>query len=303
MPEGINIQEHVIYVGTAGWSYPDWEGIVYPRHKPKGFDPLEYLARFFKTIEINSTFYHPPSSRNSQNWVRRVAHNPEFKFTAKLNKKFTHEREDISPTDEKQFKTGIDPLHESGKLGCILVQFPWSFKFTPENSQYLKKLLPVFKEYPLVIEVRHSSWDNALVYKQLRQESVGFCNIDQPRLRSQLKPGQEATSDVGYIRLHGQNLENWFSEDAGRDERYNYLYSTKELGPWIQRILAVSSETKETYVIANNHFQGKAATNALQLISMLTEDKVDVPEDLRNTYPQLEEIAVGPSGPRQETLF
>ncbi len=295
--------KHRIYIGTAGWSYPDWEGIVYPRPKPKNFDPLEYLAKFFKTIEINSTFYRPPSSKSSESWVRRVENNPEFKFTAKLHKKFTHERKDITSDDEKQFKTGIDPLLDSGKLGCILVQFPWSFKFTPENSQYLKRLLPLFREYPLVIEVRHSSWDNELVYEQFRQEDIGFCNIDQPRLRSQLKPGQEATSDVGYVRLHGQNLENWFREDAGRDERYNYLYSTKELEPWVERILAISKQAKETYVIANNHFQGKAATNALQLISLLGEEKVDVPESLQRTYPQLSEIATEQPGPEQGTLF
>jgi uncharacterized protein YecE (DUF72 family) len=295
--------EHKIYIGTAGWSYPDWEGIVYPKPKPRNFDPLEFLAKFFKTIEINNTFYRPPSSKSSQSWVRRVEGNPEFKFTAKLHKKFTHERKDITPADEKQFKAGIDPLLDSGKLGCILVQFPWSFKFTPENSQYFKRLLPLFRDYPLVIEVRHSSWDNELVYEQLRQEDIGFCNIDQPRLRSQLKPGQETTSDVGYVRLHGQNLENWFREDADRDERYNYLYSTKELEPWVERILAISRQAKETYVIANNHFQGKAATNALQLISLLGEEKVDVPDSLQRAYPQLSEIATEKPGPEQGTLF
>ena len=294
-----------IRVGTAGWSYPDWEGIVYPKPKPKGFDPLEYLSRYFDTIEINTTFYHSPDAKSAESWVRRAAHNPNFKFTLKLNKKFTHEREGITSGDERQFKEGIEPIQEAGKLGCVLIQFPWSFRFTPENSQYLKKLIPAFGEYPLVVEVRHASWDNALVYERLRQDGIGFCNIDQPRMRTQLKPGQEATSDVGYIRLHGQNLESWFREDAGRDERYNYLYSMEELGPWIKRIRSVAEETKETYVIANNHFQGQAPTNALQIMSILDERKVDVPESLRRTYPALDEIASEEreSRPEQGTLF
>ncbi len=297
--------KHRIYIGTAGWSYPDWEGIVYPRPKPKNFDPLEYLAKFFKTIEINSTFYRPPSSKSSESWVRRVENNPEFKFTAKLHKKFTHEREGISDADVNVFKEGMAPMHEAGKLGCILLQFPWSFMYTPENSQYLKKVVHMFTDYPLVLEVRHVSWGNDFVYEQLRQEKIGICNIDQPRMRSQLGPGEMTTSEVGYVRLHGQNLETWFKKDAGRDERYNYLYSVEELEPWLRRILTVADEAKETYVIANNHFQGKAATNALQLDFLIKGEKVRVPEDLQKSYPQLKEIAVNPphSEPEQGELF
>jgi uncharacterized protein YecE (DUF72 family) len=124
-------------------------------------------------------------------------------------------------------------------------------------------------------------------------------------MQSQLEPGQKATSDVGYIRLHGQNLESWFREDAGRDERYNYLYSTDELDPWIRRIMAVSEETRETYVIANNHFQGQAPTNALQIKSMISGQKVSVPDDLQNAFPQLREIAraLAEPKPEQGTLF
>jgi len=298
----INI-EHKIYVGTAGWSYPDWEGIVYPQPKPVSFDPLSYLANYFDVIEINSTFYRPPNKRNSENWVRRVEFNENFKFTAKLHQKFTHEREGVTDGDEKLFKDGIEPIYNAGKLGGILMQFPWSFKFIPENSQYLKKLIYKFHEYPMVIEVRHVSWDNELMYEYLREKGVGFCNIDQPKMRSQLAPTEKATSNVGYIRLHGQNIENWFKEDAGREERYDYLYSMEELAPWVQRILAVAKEAKETYAIANNHFRGKAATNALQLKFMVSENKVDIPESLKNVYPQLSEIEKAEPKSGQGTLF
>jgi uncharacterized protein YecE (DUF72 family) len=295
--------EHKIYIGTAGWSYPDWEGIVYPQPKPANFDQLSYIAQYFDVIEINSTFYHPPNKKNSESWIRRIEFKGDFKFTAKLHQKFTHERTGITSSDEKMFKDGIAPIYNSGRLGCILLQFPWSFKFVPENSQYLKQLIAKFSEYPLVVEVRHASWDNNYVFESLSERNVGFCNIDQPKMHSQLMPTQQATGSTGYVRLHGQNLENWFKEDAGRDERYDYLYSMEELSPWVQRILAVAKEAKETYAIANNHFRGKAATNALQLKFMVSEKKVDVPKSLKNVYPQLGGIekAVPKSG--QGTLF
>lgn len=295
--------EHKIYIGTAGWSYPDWEGIVYPQPKPANFDPLSYLANYFDVIEINSTYYRLPNKSISNSWLSRIENNKDFKFTLKLHKNFTHERKNLSDTDEIVFKEGIEPIHSAGKLGAILMQFPWSFKFVPENSQYLKKLIAQFHDYPLILEVRHSSWDNELVYEYLREKNVGFCNIDQPRMRSQLAPTEKATSGVGYIRLHGQNLENWFKEDAGRDERYDYLYSMDELAPWVQRILSVAKEAKETYAIANNHFRGKAATNALQLKFMVSDNKVDVPESLKNIYPQLAEIEKVKPGSGQQRLF
>ena len=209
----------MLRVGPAGWDYDDWEGIVYPAKKPKGFDPLAYLAEYFDAIEINSTFYRPPSPRAAASWVRRTDQNARFKFTLKLYQKFTHERRGITAEDEAAFRAGVEPIAEAGKLGCVLMQFPWSFKYFPENSLYLKRLIERFKDWPLVLEVRNASWANEVVYELLAERGVGFCNIDQPRSREQLQPTQLATSPVGYVRLHGQNIENWFKEDARRGQR------------------------------------------------------------------------------------
>ena len=282
-----------VHIGPAGWTYDDWKGTVYPLHKGSGFDPLVYLADYFNTIEINSTFYRPPAPNMARSWVRRIDHRKDFKFTCKLYQKFTHERGAIDEADVAAFKSGIQPMADADRLGCILLQFPWSFKFTPEASQYLKHLLRAFGDYPLVVEVRHVSWDNDLVYTFLEQHNVGFCNIDQPRLRAQLRPTERATSRVGYIRLHGQNLENWFREDAGRDERYNYLYSMQELMPWADRVRAVADKTDETYAIANNHFRGQAVVNALQLEFLLSGRKVPTPASLQAVYPDLAAVSSG----------
>ena len=128
-----------IHVGPAGWSYKDWEGVVYPAKSGSKFDPLAYLAQFFDTIEINSSFYRPPSASTSKSWAKRVAQNPHFLFTAKLHQVFTHERGKATREDETMFREGMDPLAEAGKLGAVLLQFPWSFKNT-RRSLLLEKL-------------------------------------------------------------------------------------------------------------------------------------------------------------------
>ena len=279
-----------IRVGPAGWSYADWAGIVYPQSKPRGFHEAGYLAQFFDTIEINTSFYSPPSARTVQGWIRRVAHNPRFKFTAKLWQRFTHERSG-NRQDEKACKEGFAPLLEEGKLGAVLLQFPWSFKNNRENREYLGGLAVEFVEYPLVLEVRHNSWNRPEVFKMLAELGVGFCNLDQPVIGQSIAPSARATAPVGYVRLHGRNYEHWVSSDDRPVERYNYLYSLQELEPWAERIKNIASQADSTFVITNNHFGGKAIANALQLIHLLTGNPINLPETMFPHYPELRQIA------------
>ncbi len=286
-----------IRVGPAGWSYADWDGIVYPRPRPRGFHEAEYLAQFFDTIEINTSFYQPLRAAMAKSWVSRVGHNPDFKFTAKLWRRFTHERR-ATHEDEKTFKAGMAPLVEAGRLGALLVQFPWSFKNTRESRVFLGALVVQFMEYPLVVEVRHASWNQPETFRLLADLGVGFCNIDQPVIGRSIGPSERATAGVGYVRLHGRNYDQWFGSEDHPEERYNYLYSLAELEPWAERIKQVARQAEVTYVIANNHFEGKAVVNALQLTKLISEHPVLVPEALRARYPQLQQIAAPQSGPR-----
>ena len=281
-----------VHIGPAGWSYKDWEGVVYPKKAGSKFDPLSYLAQFFDTIEINSSFYRPPTSTTTKSWARRVADNSAFTFTAKLHRVFTHERGKATVEDEKAFREAMDPLVEAGKLGAILIQFPWSFKNTDEERAYLMRLLTQFQEYPLVLEVRHVSWNTPAIYEELEERGVGICNIDQPLFSKSIKPAAVTTSGIGYVRLHGRNYADWFREQAPRDDRYNYLYSLDELDPWITRIKEVAKQTRESYVITNNHFLGKAVVNALEIKSILAGKKVPAPLPLFEKYPQLEALTV-----------
>jgi uncharacterized protein YecE (DUF72 family) len=293
-----------VLVGPAGWSYPDWERIVYPQNKPRGFHEAGYLARFFDVIEINTSFYSPLRPDLGKVWLQKVEHNAAFKFTAKLWKRFTHER-NASLEDEKVFKQGLAPIFLAGRLGALLLQFPWSFKNTRENHEYLGGLFVQFMEYPLVLEVRHASWNQPEVYAWLASLGVGICNIDQPVIGHSLAPSERATATVGYARLHGRNYEHWFTSNERAAERYNYLYSMEELQPWVERIRNLAQRTQVTFVITNNHYQGKAIANALQLISLIRNQPVRVPESLKAHYPQLVEITAeesSPSEPQQTDL-
>ena len=289
--------KQVIRIGPAGWSYKDWEGVVYPQKPGKSFDPLEYLSRFFNTIEINSSFYRPPTASTTKSWANRVAGNREFAFTAKLHRVFTHERGKATGEDEKAFRQGMDVLAKAGKLGSVLLQFPWSFKNTGDERVYLAKLLERFARYPLVLEVRHTSWNNEEVYEWLAERGVGICNIDQPVFAKSIRPAALTTSRIGYVRLHGRNYQNWFRDKAPRDERYNYLYSLDELDPWLVRIKDVAKQTRETYVITNNHFRGQAVVNALEIKAALEEELVSAPAPLFQRYPRLADSAMPEDNP------
>ena len=291
-----------VFVGPAGWSYDDWNGIVYPSHRPRNFHEAAYLAEFFDTIEINTSFYQPLRASLAAQWIDRVAPHPRFLFTTKLWQKFTHEGGTTS-ADEKAVREGFDVLHAAGKLGAVLLQFPFSFHRTTENVARLEAILSAFASYPLVVEIRHSSWSTKEFYEFLHERGVGLCNIDQPLIGRSVKPASLATSPIGYVRLHGRRYDTWFSDDPATppEERYNYLYSEEELEPWAERIRHIEEHAKTTFVVANNHYQGKAIVNALQLIHLLTKNKVKVPEPLRAHYPQLNAIASEPE--KEPTLF
>lgn len=289
-------------IGPAGWSYPDWAGYVYPARRSKGFHEATFLAQFFDTIEINTSFYQPIRADHAVTWIERVEANPAFVFTAKLWQRFTHEPS-ASADEEKQVRAGFDVLHEKGKLGAVLLQFPFSFHSTPETVKHLAGLLQRFADYPLVVELRHSSWQKQETLRLLEEHHAGFCNIDQPVIGNSIAPTAQSTSPIGYVRFHGRRHDTWFNDDPAvpSHERYNYLYSVEELNPWAERIRKVQHHTRDTYVITNNHYQGKSVVNALQLLSILKGGKVKVPDELRQHYPQLDQIASEmPSAP---TLF
>jgi uncharacterized protein YecE (DUF72 family) len=275
-----------ILVGPAGWSYRDWAGQVYPKPQPRGFDHLAYLAQCFDAIEINSTFYRIPAAKTTQQWVDRVSDHEAFRFTAKLWQGFTHEGT-TSTEDEAAFRRAMDPLHKTGRLGAVLLQFPYRFHHTSENRAHPRHLAAAFQAYPLVLEVRHRSWDRPEVYAFLSELGLGFCNIDQPQVPYAIGLTDHVTSTVGYLRLHGRNAAAWFAEDSDAAERYNYRYTGEELEALQEIAEILSRRARETYLITNNHFRGQAVVNALEIKATLKEELVEAPAPLFEKYPQL----------------
>jgi len=277
-----------IYIGIAGWSYPDWQGIVYTSPR---MDQLEYVSGFVDCLEINNTFYRPPAERNSKSWLRRTSGNPEFYFTAKLNRDFTHEGR-IDSEMVKQFHTGFEPMLEAGKLKQLLVQFRYDFADTNLNRRHLSKIIENFSDaFSLAVEVRHKSWQMPDALEFLQELGVSVCNLDYPTTWNSFDMQQCTIGENGYFRMHGRNVEKWFSK-AGRDETYDYYYKENELTQIKQRIDELAKAFETLTVIANNHYRGAELANAIELKCLLTDQKQYVPEGLLKTYPNLARIAL-----------
>jgi len=285
----------VIRFGPAGWEYPDWAGLVYPKPEPRGFDRLRFLARFFATVEVNATFYRPFPADVAARWCARVGDVPGFRFGAKVWRRFTHERGAAFSAEEvAQARAALDRLHAEGRLGAALLQFPWSFKRDDAAEEWLRGLFRALAGLPLVVEVRHASWDVPEVLAELAEAGVGIVNVDQPLFHASIRPAARVTAPVAYVRVHGRNYKDWFRKGAGRDARYDYLYSAGELEPWARRIAelgaGVTAEVPDVYVVTNNHFRGQAAANAKMLEAMVEARRVEAPETLLAAYPD----ALGP---------
>ncbi|HSA95510.1 MAG TPA: DUF72 domain-containing protein [Acidobacteriota bacterium] len=279
------------FVGPAGWSYEDWEGIVYPVAKPRGFHALSYLPAFVDIVEVNSTFYRPAPPDMVKAWLKRIEDRPKFQLALKLFQAFTHAREGFSRKDIDDVRQAADLVRLKGRLAALLVQFPWSFRNSPENMEYLRRLFKAFAGYPLAVEVRHAGWDDRAYYDLLKENGAAFCNIDQPVIGESLGPSAVSTTpDFAYVRLHGRNYKDWFRDQAGRDARYDYLYAQNELEDWVARIKQLGQKSGKVYIITNNHYRGQAMANALQIRNMITGEKVDVPEPMLEKYPVLREI-------------
>jgi uncharacterized protein YecE (DUF72 family) len=282
-------RQAVIRTGVAGWDYPDWKAVLYPSPRPAGFDPVRFLANYIDLIEINSTFYRPVRPEVADRWADRVQDLPHFRYTAKLWRRFTHERDTTWSRDEvRQVKAGFDRLYKADRLDAVLLQFPWSFKNDEQNREWLDDLIETFQKYPLVVEIRHASWNEPAFYDWLSRHSVGFVNVDQPQFSKSIKPSARGTSHNGYIRVHGRNYKDWFRKDAGRDARYDYLYETKELLPWAKRadVLAEESKINEVDVVFNNHYKAQAVVNAIQFKHLLTGEVQPAPPLLFEHYPE-----------------
>ncbi|RMG34610.1 MAG: DUF72 domain-containing protein [Methanobacteriota archaeon] len=250
-------------IGTSGYSYKDWEGVFYPEGLPSG-KKLDFYAQHFKAVEINSTYYSIPNRTVFFHLNRKTP--ADFEFIVKTHQQTTHAREGSADAMQVLIEA-IQPIVESGKFSGFLAQFPYSFKNTPTNRDYLLKTKELCEEYPLFVEFRNWTWNRPEVFQFLKENQIGYVNVDQPPLRGLLPRQAIATTEVAYVRFHGRNSENWW--EGTNETRYDYLYSEQELREWINPLTELIKRTVKTFIFFNNHPKGKAVQNAKLLDELL----------------------------------
>ncbi len=261
----------MILVGTAGYSYEDWIGTIYPEGIQRK-EMLPFYAKEFSFTEINSSYYRMP---NRFMFYHMQAKTPQgFLFVVKAHRSLTHEREG-NENQFAEFRAALDPLVEAGKFGCVLAQFPTSFRNRDENRDYLREFRDQIGDLPVVVEFRHRDWINESVFELLEEEQLGFVCVDEPRFKTLVPPEVRATSNIGYVRFHGRNYQKWWRHKETH-ERYDYLYSEKELEEWVPRIEKLAAKTRTTFVSMNNHYLGQAVVNGRMLRDMLQKTRQDV---------------------------
>jgi uncharacterized protein YecE (DUF72 family) len=284
MKNGETSGQTKIYVGTSGWSYPKGEGTWTEHFYPTGkVNELEYYSQFFNTVEINSSFYRPPNLGYVYNWVKRVPE--DFLFTVKLWQKFTHpkmyqeatgEVAAISQEDVDLFKRSLEPLARYGKLGALLAQFPPSFKNDGFGQQMIEAVIRTFNEYRLAVELRHRSWsDDDNTARFLMESNVAWVKIDEPKFQSSIAAEVPVTSDMAYFRFHGRNKEMWWKGDS--ETRYKYLYSDEEINELTEKVKVAAGQTNLTFALFNNHWQGYAPRNAVDMMKVLKLPFTELP--------------------------
>ncbi len=263
-PHHASSESSMIKIGTSGFSYPEWRGPFYPA-KLSSRDMLVHYARHFPAVEINSTYYHIPPAKNMAAMARRAE--GRLEFAVKAHQDMTHNREQYA-TALLPFREALEPLREAGSLGCILVQFPFSFKASSANADLLKRMAGDLATDPVVVEFRHRSWITEETFRLLEEQRLAFCCVDEPHLPNLPPPVVRATATLAYVRFHGRNREKWWQHDEPW-ERYDYLYTEAELTEWVPRIRSLTETAGKCFAFFNNHARGQAVSNAQDLLRLL----------------------------------
>lgn len=254
-----------ILVGTSGYSYRDWIGPFYPLGLPER-EMLSYYAQEFPFVEVNFSYYRLPTARTLAGMARKVP--PTFTFTVKAYQSLTHTRGETVDEDAKKFRLALAPLAEQGKLGAVLLQFPYSFHHTAANREHLARLRDLLTDVPLVVEFRNRGWLAESVWELLTSLGMGYTCVDEPRLKGLVGGVVRCTAPVAYVRFHGRNAAKWWQHEQAY-ERYDYLYGEDELRDWLPGIASLAGRATRVFVAFNNHYQGQAVQNARMLLRLL----------------------------------
>ncbi|MEO7995452.1 MAG: DUF72 domain-containing protein, partial [bacterium] len=253
-----------LFIGTAGYSYADWVGPIYPPGtKTAGY--LPHYARLFPLGELNFSYYRMPTAH-----ALAAIHDkaPNVQWCVKAHQSMTHDRS-AGLTEFLQFRESLEPLLAPSRLFACLFQFPTSFHRSPVALDWLRQCREWLPDLPVVVEFRGRDWiDTEAVLPLLRELDLAWCAVDEPDLPALMPPLAAATASLGYIRFHGRNAAKWWKHDHAY-ERYDYLYTAAELADWIPRIARLLEKTGTVGVVFNNHYRGQSVENARMLAELL----------------------------------
>jgi len=291
-----------ILIGTSSWTDPTLvkDGHFYPREARSAEARLRYYATQFPLVEVDSTYYYPPSERNAALWIERTP--PGFTFNIKAYSLLTghptkpdslykdlrerlpetkgnlyRERLPSEVVDEvwQRFHDALMPLHSAGKLGAVLFQFPQWFVIGRKPKYYVEECAARLADFRLAIEFRHESW----MRDENREETLSFLSernlpyvcVDMPQgFDSSVRAVAAATADdLAMVRFHGRNTAAWEAKGVTASERFRYEYSQEELGIWAPRIKGLAQQARETHVLMNNCYRDYAVNNARTLGQLL----------------------------------
>jgi uncharacterized protein YecE (DUF72 family) len=272
-----------LHIGTAGYSYPAWVGPFYPPGTPAAGQLAEY-ARHFPAVEINSSFYRPPTPEQVARMARRVP--PGFGFTLKVPRTASHDR---SPADLPAFRAAADRLAELGHLLGLLVQVAESYHNTPANRVWLAEVAAALRPHRLAVEFRHRSWDGPDLLSWTADAGLDVASVGVPAIPTLFPAGLRVSNRRVYARLHSQDAANWY---AGGPARYDYDYPAPVIRKWAAALAGVAArgEADAGVVFFNNCVGVQAVGNAKRLAAVLAE-----------TAPAVR--VVPPPPPARPTLF
>ncbi|HZK50595.1 MAG TPA: DUF72 domain-containing protein [Actinomycetota bacterium] len=294
-----------ILVGTASWTDKTLiESGWYPPEAKTAEKRLKYYAAQFPLVEVDSTYYFPPSEANSERWVERTP--DDFTFNIKAFSLLTghptrtdalykdldvqSDKRNVYPKDlDKKvidtvwdrFLSALEPLDEAGKLGILLFQFPPWFTIARRNKDYVLECAKRTAPLKIAVELRNQTWMDGDNEKEtlefLEGHGLPFVCVDMPQgFRSSMPPVTAATSDLALLRFHGHNDDEWESKSVSK--RFRYHYSEDELEEWVPRIAKLNDEADRTHILMNNCYRDYATTNATDLSELLRASGLDVPE-------------------------
>ncbi len=243
------MQEMPVYIGTSGWSYAHWHGVLYPPEIPPR-QRLEFYVGRFDTVELNSSYYRWPSDASFRQWQQRTPQG--FLLSVKAPGLLTHRHRLYSP-ERWLYRIEQSLLHLGDRRGVLLVQLSPGFPYDYPRLLYFLENLPAGVR--VAFEFRHPSWHQEKVFELLEQHHAAYCIMSGANLPCILR----ATARFVYAHLHSPDPHHLY---AG-------LYSEDDLRWWADRINEWSATGRDVYIYFNNDGEGNAVRNANTLRGLL----------------------------------